>query len=287
MLAEQNHMLDHTRMLCRTPAREYQDSQPLPPASDTQVRYLKPLAQVNYQQPVLTTLGKRLLGLEPWPAAAGKEGRTVEVEGAADSVPSVSPDKKRKRDRQEGKRQEGKRQAEADDAQKCNVSRGLEEISHGGRALGMKDAGEQSDAVVGGEGGSASGSVQAVGMRSASKRSRDRYDGGLPGSGLEEEAEEEGVHANPPELEGHDEDRALDTCVFNAMSLSTVAGRSPAPKFLLTFRESQGLQNDADVYLAEFHRRGLEHWESRITTRLREFIRFAVVGSSSQMNTSP
>ena len=82
-------------------------------------------------------MGKRLLGLEPWSAAAGKAAGTVEAEGAADSVPSVSPDKKRKRDRQEGKMQ-----AEADEAQKCTVSGGLEEISHGARASGMKDAGE-------------------------------------------------------------------------------------------------------------------------------------------------
>ena len=38
----------------------------------------------------------------------------------------------------------------------------------------------------------------------------------------------------------------------------SLAGRSRVPKFVLTFRESQGLENDADVYLAEFVRRGFE-----------------------------
>ena len=47
-------------------------------------------------------------------------------------------------------------------------------------------------------------------------------------------------------------------CAFNREVDLSIAGRSPTPKFVLTFRESQGLENDADVYLAELARRGLE-----------------------------
>jgi hypothetical protein len=209
-----------------------------------------------------------LLGLESWSAAAappeacagpgagaGREGGSVEEGKEAYAAPSVrqgsggdmdgSTGRERKWDRQPGK----KRDLE------CHVSKGEKyaKSSERGRGVVLKDTGEQSQtadvggstsADVAGGGGAASGRTQGAVRGSASKRSHDRHDCAPAGSGLEA---------------GHGTDEVLHECVFNReVDLNTRAGRSPNPKFLLTFRESQGLENDADVYLAELIKRGFE-----------------------------
>ncbi len=203
-----------------------------------------------------------MLGLESWSAAAalpeacawphagaGREGGSVEEGKEAYSAPSVrqgrggdmggSTGRERKRDRQTGKRK-----AKDDDALECHVSKDHEKHSGGGREVGLEDTGEQSQtadvggstsAEVAGGGGAASGRMQGAVRGSVSKRSRDHHDCAPAGSGLEAD-------------QGHGMHEVLHECVFNReVYLNTRAGRSPNPKFLLTFRESQGLENDADV----------------------------------------
>jgi glycosyltransferase involved in cell wall biosynthesis len=212
-----------------------------------------------------------LLGLESWSAAAaapeacagpgagaGREKGSVEEGKEACAAPSVtqgrggdmggSTGRERKRDRQTGKRK-----ARDDDASECDVSNGHAKRCGGSREMGFKDTGEQSQtadvdgstsADVAGGGGAASGRTQGAVRGSASKRFRHRHDCAPAGSGLEA---------------GHGMDEVLHECFFNReVDLNTRAGRAPNPKFLLTFRESQGLENDADVYLAELIKRGFE-----------------------------
>ena len=163
-----------------------------------------------------------MLGLESWSAdaappeacagpgaGAGREGGSVEEGEETYAAPSVrqgrggdmggSTGRERKRDRQTGKRKGD------DDALQCDVSKGHEKSksSVGGREVGLKDTGKQSqtanvgggggaaDVVRGGGaadvgcgGGAASGSTQGAVRERVSKRSRNRHDGAPAGSGL-------------------------------------------------------------------------------------------------------
>ena len=154
-----------------------------------------------------------MLGLESWSAdaappeacagpgaGAGREGGSVEEGEEAYAAPSVrqgrgvdmggGTGRERKRNRQTGKRKGD------DDALQCDVSKGHEKSksSVGGREVGVKDTGKQSQtanvgggggaADVGCGGGAASGSTQGAVRERVSKRSRNRHDGAPAGSGL-------------------------------------------------------------------------------------------------------
>jgi hypothetical protein len=156
-----------------------------------------------------------LLGLESWSAAAappeacagpgagaGREGGSVEEGEEAFAAPlgrqgrgvdmGGSTGRERKRDRQTGEMM-----------MLLNVSKGHEKSSGGGREVGLKDTGKQSQtanvgggggaadvgcgggaANVGSGGGAASGSTQGAVRGKVSKRSRHRHDGAPAGSGL-------------------------------------------------------------------------------------------------------
>ena len=244
------------------------------------MKYLKPLPQPDYQPAPLTTLGKMLLGLEPWPAPAEAcAGATrVGVEGAVGAVGSGD--------------ERGALEVQAHGGAARSVNRGgVGGIAGGGEKKPDQlasdinkcdgatdavhvDAGKDGGSVVGLSliaGGTDSedaetglvGNAEIAGLqscRSGTEALGGHGDVGVGGAGggVAVVGQEAGVRGSRSELDGGSAGASTE-CVFNQkVGLRSIANRSASPKFLLTWRKSQGLENDADVYLAELERRKFE-----------------------------